>query len=511
MVTLAFVFSNLAGLARQILLADAFGTSDAMEAFAAANRVSETLFNLVAGGALGSAFIPTFTGLLAEERREQAWQLASAIANLTLIILTAAAALAFVFAPQVVRHILAPGFSADPAKEALTITLTRIMLPSAVLFGLSGLVMGILNSHQIFFIPALTPSMYQLGMIFGILFLTPSLGIFGLAWGVLIGSTLHLVLQLPALVRQRGGYTFSLGLGSAAVREVARLMGPRLIGVAVVQLNFWINVRIASQQPPGSVAAIQFAFTLMLMPQAAIAQSMATAALPTFSTQVAKKAFSEMRSSLASTLRGVLLLSIPASVGLVLLRRPIITLLYQGGEFTAYSTTLVAWALLWYGLGLVGHAMVEILARAFYALHNTRTPVLVGSAAMSLNIVLSYAFSALFRSWGWLPHGGLALANTTATALEMVGLLWLMRKRLKGLRGRFLLQGLTKAGLASGGMAAVLLAWKQLGGQSSVWLTAGGGVLLGGLVYLIIILLLRVEEAQLVLRAVEKKWSQLRT
>ncbi|MDZ7844032.1 MAG: murein biosynthesis integral membrane protein MurJ [Anaerolineales bacterium] len=509
LVTLAFIISNLTGLLRQVLLAGTFGTSDAVEAFNAANRVSETLFNLVAGGALGSAFIPTFAGLLTEKKRQKAWELASAVANLTLIILTLAAGLAAIFAPQVVRHILAPGFSADPAKEALTISLTRIMLPSAVLFGLSGLVMGILNSKQVFFIPALTPSMYQLGLIFGILVLAPRMGIYGLAWGVLIGSALHLLLQLPALIRQKGHYKLSLGFDSPHVREVVRLMGPRLVGVAVVQLNFWINVRLASQQPQGSVAAIQYAFTLMLMPQAAIAQSIATAALPTFSAQVVQKRFSEMRDSLSSTLRGVLLLAIPASTGLVLLRKPIISLLYEGGEFTAYSTTLVAWALLWYGIGLVGHSMVEILARAFYALHDTRTPVLIGSAAMTLNVVFSYAFSALFRSLGWLPHGGLALANSLATYLEMVGLLYLMRNRLGGLKGKKLLGGALQAVFASGLMAAGIILWTHFLGGARVWLTTGGGVLLGGFIYLAVILILGVKEGKLALNAAKRKLQEL--
>jgi len=271
LVTVAYVLSNIAGLIRQILVAKAFGTSAPMEAFNAANRISETLFNLVAGGALGSAFIPTFTSLLAKEKRPEAWKLASSIFNLILIILTALAALAAIFAPQVVRYVIAPGFASDPAKEALTIALTRLMLPSAVLFGISGLVMGILNSHQKFFIPALTPAMYQFGMIFGVTVLSPSLGIYGLAWGVLIGSALHLILQLPLLFKQKAAYTPSLNLDSPDVREVARLMGPRVLGVAVVQLNFWINVRLASGMPEGSVTAVQVAFTLMLMPLAAIA------------------------------------------------------------------------------------------------------------------------------------------------------------------------------------------------------------------------------------------------
>ena len=508
LVTLAFILSNLTGLVRQILVAGAFGTSAEMEAFNAANRISETLFNLVAGGALGSAFIPTFTGLLAKEKQQQAWHLASSIANLILIVLSAAALLAAVFAPQLVRYVIAPGFAADPAKEALTISLTRLMLPSAVIFGISGLVMGVLNSRQRFFIPALTPAMYQVGMIFGVLVLAPGMGIYGLAWGVLIGSLFHLLLQLPLLIRQGGKYRVSLGLTSPEVREVARLMGPRLLGVAVVQLNFWINVRLASQQPEGSVAAIQYAFTLMLMPQAAIAQSIATAALPTFSAQVARSQLLEMKMSLAATLRGVILLSLPASLGLILLREEIITMLYQRGSFTAESTRLVAWALLWYAAGLVFHALVEILARAFYALHDTRTPVVIGSAAMSLNVAFSFLFSALFERWGWLPHGGLALANTLATGLEMAGLILLMRRRLRGLQGRRLWAGMWRA--AAGGilMGAFLWGWLTRLGINSIWIRGGAGILLGGTVYTLVLLLLRTEEIWVVLRILKRKVCQ---
>ncbi|MBS1249690.1 MAG: putative lipid II flippase MurJ [Chloroflexi bacterium] len=504
MVMAAFILSNLTGLARQILVANAFGTSSALDAFTAANRIPETLFNLVAGGALGSAFIPTFTGLLAQEKRAKAWKLASSITNLVFLIVTLTAGIAAIFAPQVVR-LIAPGVSADPVQEALTVSLTRIMLPSAVLFGLSGLVMGILNSKQVFFIPALTPAMYQVGMIFGVLVLSPSMGIYGLAWGVLIGSGLHLLLQLPALSRQKGSYSPTLGLGLPPVREVGRLMGPRLLGVAVVQLNFWINVRLASRQPTGSVAAITFAFALMLMPQAAIAQSIAIAALPTFAAQVAKNRLDEMRSSLAASLRGVILLALPASVGLVLLRQPIIALLYQRGEFTAHSTDLVAWALLWYAAGLVGHSVVEILARAFYALHDTKTPVFVGAGAMALNVGFSFLFSALFERWGWMPHGGLALANSLATALEMAGLLFLMRKRLRGMKGGEILKGGSSAALASGGMALTLWAWLARFSASPAWVAGGVGVAVGGAVYFGVILILGVKEVRQVMANIGTK------
>ncbi len=482
-VMFAFILSNLTGLARQILVARAFGTGAGMEAFNVANRVSETLFNLVAGGALSSAFIPTFAGLLAQADRKGAWRLASAIANLVLAILTALSALAWIFAPLIVRYVLAPSFAADPAKEALTISLMRLMLPSAVIFGLSGLVMGILNSHQIFLFPALAPSMYQIGIIFGTLALAPRWGVTGLAWGVVIGSALHLLLQAPNLLRLHGSYVPIFGLHLPDVREVARLMGPRLLGVAVVQLNFWVNTRLASQFTEGSVTGVVMGFTLMLMPEAAIAQSIAIAAMPTFSAQVALGKLDEMRLSLASSLRAALLFSIPASVGLMILRRPVVALLYQRDEFTAASTELVAWALLWYAAGLVGHCLVEILSRAFYSLHDTRTPVFVGAGAMSLNVVFSIAFSALFARLGWAPHGGLALGNSLATGLEAAGLLLLMRRQLGSLEGRRVWMGVAQAGVASLLMAAALWGWMQAAGGRPAWLAAGVGLGLGGSVF----------------------------
>jgi putative peptidoglycan lipid II flippase len=492
----ALILGNLIGLIRQILVAGAFGTRANMEAFNAANRVSETLFYLIAGGALASAFIPVFTGLLTQDRRQGAWKLASAILNWIFVILILAAIFAAVFAPWIVHYILAPGFASDPAKEALTVSLLRLMLPSAVFFGLSGLVMGILNSNHKFFIPALAPSMYQIGMIFGVLVLAPYLGIYGLAWGVVIGSILYFCLQIPSLLRLKPKYFPTFGLKNPDVREVIRLFGPRLLGVAVVQLNFWVNVRIASQQPEGSITGVVFAFALMLMPQAAIAQSIAIAAMPTFSAQVALGKLNEMRSSLAASLRGVLLLSIPAALGLILLREPLVTLLYQRGEFNERSTELVAWALLWFAVGLVSHSVVEILARAFYALHDTKTPVFIGILAMSLNVVFSFAFSSLFTRLGWMPHGGLALANSVATTLEMAGLLFLMRRKLKGLEGGRIVKGATKAVIAGMVMSLVLWVWLGATSDGPVWLIALGGIAIGALVYGIVVILIGVREAR---------------
>jgi putative peptidoglycan lipid II flippase len=507
-VMLALVISQLAGLARSILVARAFGTQVELDAFYAANRVSETLFLLVAGGALGSAFIPTFTGFLTRGDRAGAWRLAASVANLVTLTLSLLAGLTAVFAPQIVRHALAPGLSQDPYLFALAIDLLRIQLASAVVFGLGGLLVGILNSHQVFLVPALTPAMYQLGLIFGVLVLAPWLGIYGLAWGALAGSVLYLLVQLPSLVRlpaEGRAWRPDLGLANPAVGEVARLMGPRLLGVAVVQLNFWVNIWLASQMAEGSVSAVTYGFMLMVMAQAALAQSVATAAMPTLAAQFALGQFDQLRSTLAASLRGVVFLALPASVGLILLREPLVAMLYQRGEFTGRSTEMVAWALLWYAAGLVGHAVLEVLARAFYALHDTRTPVLVGAAAMSLNVVFSFLFAGLFARVGWMPHGGLALANTLATAVEAVVLFVLMHRRLGGFHLSDLGRGLGASSLGTLGLGTGLLVWLGMVPGQNPWIAVLGGVAVGGLIYAGLMGLLGVREWTALLRAVRQR------
>ncbi len=507
---LAIVFGQIIGLVRGMLVAQAFGAAPELDAFFAANRVSETLFLLMAGGALGSAFIPTFTGFLAKGDHATAWKLAASLARLVTLALSLLAALAALFAPQIVRYALAPGFAADPGLFSLTVDLLRIQLISAILFGMGGLMVGILNAHQVFLIPALTPAMYQLGIIFGTIFLAPTMGVYGLAWGVVLGAVLYLLLQIPSLIRLNTGPSsaspwrgWSFGLHDPNVRHVILLMGPRLLGVAVVQVNFWVNTFLASQMSEGSVSSLSYGFSLMLMAQAAIAQSVAIAAMPTFSAQHALGQRDEMRASLAASLRGVILLALPASLGLILLRVPLIAALYQRGEFTARSTELVAWALLWYAAGLVGHSIMEVLTRAYYAQHDTKTPVIIGTIAMTLNVVFSIIFSRFFGKIGWLPLGGLALANSLATALEAVVLFFVMRKRLGGMEGRWLAEGAGKASAAGLAMIIALVLWIRAAGNLSYWVIALGGVMFGGIVYGLGMLALRVPEIRSLIRLVK--------
>ncbi|MBK6793532.1 MAG: murein biosynthesis integral membrane protein MurJ [Anaerolineales bacterium] len=516
-VMFAILFGQLAGLVRGVLVARAFGASPELDAFFAANRVSETLFLLVAGGALGSAFIPTFTGLLAKNETDSAWRLAFSLANAVTLTLSLLAALIAFFAPQVVRFALAPGLSSNPELFALTVSLLRIQLVSAILFGLGGLIVGILNAHQIFLVPALTAALYQLGIIFGAVVLAPSMGIYGLAWGVVIGAVLYLMVQVPSLYKlvtknashakpsAIRNFRFSLNIQDANVRQVLLLMGPRLIGVAVVQLNFWVNTWLASQMAPGSVSGLYFGFSLMLMAQAVIAQSVAIAAMPTFSAQHALGQQDEMRFSLASSLRGVIFLALPASVGLMVLRNPIISLLYQRGEFDEHSVQIVSWALLWYAAGMLGHSIMEILTRAFYAQHDTKTPVIIGTVAMLLNIVFSILFARMFTAAGLMPHGGLALANSLATALEATALFVMMRKRLNGIEGGHILRGALPSLAAAISMALGLLGWLSFGAELSAWILVPVGVTLGGAVYFAVLALLRVPELGYILNGVMRR------
>lgn len=505
-VMLAILLGQVFSLLSSILITKAFGTGIQNEAFNASNRLPDILYQLIAGGALASAFIPTFTTLLTRGERSKAWLLASAIANIITIIFIVLGVVIAIFAPWVVRYILAPGFGADPVKFNLTVDLVRIQMAAPVIFGVSGLVMGILNSHRSFLWPALAPMMYSIGKILGVLLLAPTMGVYGLALGVVGGALMHGLVQLPALLKLDGlKYTPTFGIRLPDVREVARLMGPRVLGVAFVQLNFLVNTRLASLQPLGSVTALAVGFSLMMIPEAAIAQAIAIAALPAFSAQAAAGKLEEMRGSLAALLRGLLLLALPASLGLILLRTPLVTIIFQRGQFDEASTQLVAWAVLWYAAGLVGHSVVEIVSRAFYALHDTKTPVFVGVAAMSLNVGLSILLSWLFNTRGWMPHGGLALANSIATFLEMCALLVFMRRRLSGLEGRHVLNGLINAAVAAGVMALGLWGWLRVTSGMSVWWIALGGMAVGMIVYMGMLAILRVPELKLAWDGIRKR------
>jgi len=483
-----FIISRALGLLREVVIGAQFGTSAELDAYLAAFRVPDLLFQLVAGGALASAFIPTFTARLVQGDRAKAWRLASAVANLMILVLTVVAVIAALSAPWLVQHLLAPGFSAS--QQALTVSLMRLMLISTIIFGVSGLVMGALNTMQHFLAPAAAPVIYNLAIIGGAWLLGGALGVRGLAIGVLVGAAGHLLVQMPALIRLGARYTPVLDVRDAAVREIGRLMAPRVLGLAAVQLNFWVNTILASGLPEGRLAALNYGWLIMLLPQGIFAQAVATVAFPTFAAQVAHHNLVALRSTFTTSLRTILFFILPAAIGLILLAQPLIAVLLQRNAFTAASTALVTTALQMYALGLVGHSVVEIAARAFYALHDTTTPVVVGVSAMLLNIVLSLLLL------GPLQHGGLALANSIATTLEMIVLLWLLRKRLDGLDSEMLAPSLWRTGLASLALGIIVWGWQQAPGVSGAWLKVLLCLPLGAGVYLTVAWLLQAEELQ---------------
>jgi putative peptidoglycan lipid II flippase len=495
-----FVVSRLLGLAREVIIGNQFGTSSDLDAYLAAFRLPDLLFQLIAGGALGSAFIPTFAGLLARENHRQAWRLASSIINLVMLALTTLSFLAGLLAPHLVRWIIAPGF--DAAQQSMTVDLMRLMLVSPIVFGVSGILMGILNSHQHFLLPALAPALYNLAIIGGAVALAPSMGVEGLAIGVVVGSLLHLLTQLPALRRRGGFYALRLGTGDRDVREVIRLMLPRTLGLAAVQLNFLINTILASRLPTGSLSALNYAWLIMLLPQGIFAQATATAAFPTFSALAARGQMADFRSTVSSTLRAILFLCLPATIGLIMLRVPLIQVLLERGAFDARSTEWVATALGFYALGLAGHSAVEILSRAFYALHDTMRPVAVGLGAMGLNIILSLILGRPAESGG-MAHAGLALANSVATLLEMIVLWVLLTRKAGGMPWREVGISVLRTLAASAVMGVVLWSFLYYLGDSSPWLTAIGGALLGGGMFLLAAIVLRASEPAAV-------WNTLR-
>ncbi len=499
----AFVASRVLGLARESVIGARFATVETYGAYLAAFRIPDLIFNIIAGGALASAFIPTFTVFLARDEREIGWRMASAVANWMMLVLGVIAALAAIFAPWLAR-LIAPGF--DPELVQLTANLMRFMLISTVIFSLSGLIMSILNAFEHFLTPAIAPVMYNLGILFGALFLAPTMGVYGLAWGVVLGAVAHAAIQLPALRHFGIRYVPVLGLRDMqirdAVRRVGRLMLPRIAGAGLVQFMFLANTIIASFYSASVLPALNYAWIVMLLPHGVFASSVATAVFPTFSRMAAKGDQAGMRAGLAQTLRAVLFVSLPSAVGLVILREPIVRLLFERGQFTHTDTLAVAWALGFYGLGLVAHSFIEIINRAYFAVQDTITPVVVGGLAMVANIALSLILVNVIGDPTTLergPQGGLALANVLASSAEVPILLWLMRRRMGGIEGTALLASAGRLTLAAGAMGLVLwglLHWDALAALP-VLLFVPLVVAIGAVVYVAIAWLLGVEETKL--------------
>jgi putative peptidoglycan lipid II flippase len=498
------LLSRVLGLLREIVVRQYLGvTTLEATAFDIASRFPEAIFLIVAGGAIGSAFIPTFTAYFSRDDEPGGWRLFSAVVNLVTIITTLVSVLVMIFAEPFVTFFYAENIALEPALLPLTVYLMRIMLLSPIIFGVSGIIMAALNARQHFLMPALAPSVYNIGIIAGGIAGAwagqgdPLNTAIGLAWGTVAGALGHLLVQLPALRGRSAHYSPVLSLRDPGVRQVLRLMGPRVLGLSFSEINKFVILFLTGTMTLGTLPALNAAFRILIMPQGILGQALGIAAFPTLAALAARSAHREMRQILSDSLRLILFLGLPATVLLILLAEPYITILFERGLFDAEATVLVTAALRFYAVGLIALTAIEIIARAFYALSDTLTPVLAGGAQILAMWALSLWFrDTVFPALGWLPLGGLALGFSLSNLLEVGLLLWLVRRKLGGLDGRSLLSGLTRMGLASLAMAAAVVAVLFWLPAAAVWSRAIIGTAAGGLAYLMAAWLLRVEEWQ---------------
>ena len=422
--TVAALASRLLGWIRLLVIGSQFGVSRELDAYFAAFRIPDAIFQLVVAGALSAALIPVFAGYRARGQDAEAWQLASSVINLVMIALALFSLVMAIFAPFFVP-IVAPGFDA-PTTE-LTIRMTRVMLLSPVLIGMGAVVTGILNSYQQFTVPAIAPLLYNVAIILAAIFLAPIMGVEGLAVGVAVGSLAHLAVQLPNLARVGQRYDLTIGLSHPGVRRVAWLMGPRTLGLAAGQINFLVSTVLASGLPEGSLTAYNYAFQLSQIPVGVIGVSIAVALFPTLSQDAAMGRMGEIRRQVANAVRVLVFVAAPLTAIMIVLREPLTSVFYQYGLFDQSATDRTASALLFFAVGLVGHIVVHVLTRAFYAMQDTRTPVAWAIIAVAINVPL---MSVLVGPMG---VAGLALALSISSILEVIGLLWFLRRKIESI------------------------------------------------------------------------------
>ena len=501
------------GLGREIVVRQFLGvTTLEATAFDIASRFPEAIFLIVAGGAIGSAFIPTFAAYLSREDEDGSWRLFSAVLNLLTLTTTAISVLVMLLAAPFVTFFYADNIAQQPALLPLTVALMRVMLLSPIIFGISGMLMATLNARQHFLLPALAPSVYNLGIIAGGL-IGAALGggaplatAWGLAWGTVAGALGHLLVQLPGLRGLGARYRPLLTVRDPGVRQVLRLMAPRVLGLSFSEVNKFVILFLTGTMTLGALPALNAAFRILILPQGILGQALGIAAFPTLAALAARAAHREMRAIVADSLRLVLFLGLPATVLLALLAEPYVTILFERGLFDAEATALVAAALGFYAIGLIALTALEVVARGFYALSDTLTPVLAGGLQIVVMWLLSLWFrDTLFPALGWRPLGGLALGFSLSNVLEVAVLLWLLRRRLGGLDGRALLDGAARMSLAALAMGAAIAAALAVLPVGAVWARALVGTAAGGLAYLLVCWLLRVEEWRRVVGMVQRR------
>ena len=442
--------SRVFGFFRDMVIAMAFGSSPSADAFFVAFRIPNMQRRILAEGAMTAAFIPVFTETLTKKGESVAWKLAANLFNILILVLSSASLLILIFSPAVIT-VFAPGFIDEPGKFELTVKLTRCMAPYLFFIGLAAFCMGVLNTLKVFALPAAAPISQNISMILSILFISPLMDepIMGLAIGVVVGGALQLFIQLPAVLKKGMPFEKTLNFKQKEVFKIARLMGPVILGLAVYELNIMIDTLIASLLPGGSISYLYYGNRLVQLPLGIFAVALGVALLPTLSGQAAKGNLKELVQTLGFSIRLILFITIPATVGLIILREPIINTLWERGEFLASTTDGTAIALLYYSIGLCAYSGIKIIAPAFYSLQDTKTPAKIGIYSMILNTVLNLLLM------GPLQHGGLALATSIAALFNVALLIYYLRKRLGLMGGRKILRSTLKMALAALAMGII--------------------------------------------------------
>ncbi|NOT45842.1 MAG: murein biosynthesis integral membrane protein MurJ [Acidobacteria bacterium] len=444
----ATMTSRLLGLVREQVLASLFGAGNAMDAFNVAFRIPNLVRDLFAEGAMSAAFVPTFTRHLATAGKESAWRLGNNVVNALAVITLVLVLLGMVFAGPIAAA-FAGDFAAVPGKLELTTSLTRLMLPFLSLVALAAACMGMLNSLGMFFVPALSPAMFNVVSIVCALALVPLMPTLGLApimaigIGTVLGGAAQVLVQWPLLHRQGFRYRPVLDWSDTGLHQVLRLMGPGTIGMAATQVNVFVNTVLAAGEGTGAVSWLNYAFRLMYLPIGLFGVSIATATLPAVSRDTMNREPGAIRRTIADGLSLMMMLNVPATVGLVVLASPIVQLIFERRAFTSADTAATAGALQFYAVGLVGYSVVRIASPLFYALGDNRTPVKVSMATVVVNVVMNLLLVQV------MGYRGLALGTSVAALFNAATLMVLLRRRLDGIEGTRLLDSLTRIALAS--------------------------------------------------------------
>jgi putative peptidoglycan lipid II flippase len=502
----ATMLSRIMGMVRDVVVSRLFGAGFATDAFFAAFQIPNMLRRLFAEGALTSAFVPIFSQTLTQQGEGEARELANTCFTLLTIIMAGITLTGVICSPYIIG-LMFPGFNAVPGKFSLTVLLNRIMFPYIFFISLVALCMGVLNTIRHFFTPAISTVFLNLSVILSAFLLRNffQVPVTALATGVLIGGVLQLVLQVPVLWKKGFPLRPRFDFGSPQVRRVTLMMLPSVLGVGVYYLNITVSAILASLLPQGSVSYLYYAQRLFEFPQGIFTVSVAQAVLPSMSRQAAEGDMAGMKESLAFGLRLTLFITIPAMAGLVVCSTPIFTLLFMGGAFDFAKAVNSSQALLCYSLGLSFVAMTRVLAPAFYALRDTRTPVWTALLTFLLNLGLSLALI------GPLRHGGLALATSLAALGNMLLLLWYLRRKIGAFGGRGIMLCGLKSLAASLPMAAAVwylcgfVEWSLPGHKLFKGGCLGGAIATGVVLYVVSARLLRSGEALEALKLIRRK------